>query len=79
MSVQPCRPIGQHRAVRQQQVEADHGRLKARLRPMRGFRTFRSARVLARGHACVQNLRRGTTTSPSTRQPTIRSERPSTN
>ena len=25
-------------------VEADHGRLKARLRPMRGLKTFRSAR-----------------------------------
>ena len=40
-------------------VEADHGRLKARLRPMRGLKTFRSARVLANGHAFVQNLRRG--------------------
>jgi len=40
-------------------IEADHGRLKARLRPMRGLKTFRSARVLATGHAFVQNLRRG--------------------
>ena len=40
-------------------VEADHGRLKARLRPMRGLKTFRSARVLAAGHALVQNIRRG--------------------
>ncbi len=40
-------------------VEADHGRLKARLRPMRGVKTFRSARILASGHAFVQNLRRG--------------------
>ena len=40
-------------------VEADHGRLKARLRPMRGIKTFRSARILAIGHAFVQNLRRG--------------------
>ncbi len=40
-------------------VEADHGRLKASLRPMRGLKTFRSARVLATGHAFVQNLRRG--------------------
>ncbi len=39
-------------------VEADHGRLKARLRPMRGLKTFRSARILASGHAFVQNLRR---------------------
>jgi IS6 family transposase len=40
-------------------VEADHGRLKARLRPMRGLKRHRSARVLAAGHAVVQNLRRG--------------------
>ena len=39
-------------------VEADHGRLKARLRPMRGLKRYRSARVLAAGHAFVQNLRR---------------------
>jgi IS6 family transposase len=40
-------------------VEADHGQLKARLRPMRGLKRFRSARILAVGHAFVQNLRRG--------------------
>jgi transposase, IS6 family len=40
-------------------VEADHGRLKARLRPMRGLKRHRSARILAAGHAYVQNLRRG--------------------
>jgi IS6 family transposase len=40
-------------------VEADHGRLKARLRPMRGLKTFLSARTIAAGHAFVQNLRRG--------------------
>ncbi len=40
-------------------VEADHGRLKARLRPMRGLKRFRSAAVIASGHAFVQNLRRG--------------------
>jgi transposase-like protein len=40
-------------------VEADHGRLKARLRPMRGLKCHRSARILAAGHALVQNLRRG--------------------
>ncbi len=40
-------------------VEADHGRLKARLRPMRGLKTFRSAQIIASGHAFVQNLRRG--------------------
>jgi transposase, IS6 family len=40
-------------------VEADHGRLKARLRPMRGLKRHRSARTIAAGHAFVQNLRRG--------------------
>ena len=40
-------------------VECDHGRLKARLRPMRGLKTNRTASVLIRGHAFVQNLRRG--------------------
>jgi IS6 family transposase len=40
-------------------VEADHGRLKARLRPMRGLKRHSSVRVLAVGHAFVQNLRRG--------------------
>jgi hypothetical protein len=40
-------------------VEADHGRLKARLRPMRGLKRHRSARTLAAGHAFVQNLRHG--------------------
>jgi transposase-like protein len=40
-------------------IEADHGRLKARLRPMRGLKRHRSARILATGHAFVQNLRRG--------------------
>jgi IS6 family transposase len=40
-------------------VECDHGRLKARLRPMRGLKQDRSARVIIAGHALVQNLRRG--------------------
>ena len=40
-------------------VEADHGRLKARLRPMRGLKQDRSARVITAGHALVQNVRRG--------------------
>ncbi len=40
-------------------VECDHGRLKARLRPMRGLKRQRSARVIMRGHALMQNIRRG--------------------
>jgi IS6 family transposase len=39
-------------------VEADHGRLKSRLRPMRGLKRLRSAGVICAGHAFVQNLRR---------------------
>jgi transposase, IS6 family len=41
------------------QLEADHGRLKARLRLMRGLKQDHSARILIAGHAFVQNLRRG--------------------
>ena len=40
-------------------IETDHGRLKARLRPMRGLKRDRTASVVIRGHAFVQNLRRG--------------------
>ena len=39
--------------------EADHGRLKSRLRPMRGRKQDRSARVVIAGHAFLQNVRRG--------------------
>ena len=39
--------------------ECDHGRLKARLRPMRGLKTDRTASIVIRGHVFVQNLRRG--------------------
>ena len=40
-------------------VECDHGRLKARLRPMRGLKANRTASVVIGGHAFIQNLRRG--------------------
>jgi len=40
-------------------VECDHGRLKARLRPMRGLKTDPTARVIIRGHAFMQSLGRG--------------------
>jgi transposase-like protein len=40
-------------------VEADHGRLRSRLRSMRGLKQDRSARVVIVGHAFVQNVRRG--------------------
>ena len=39
-------------------IECDHERLKARLRPMRGLKQDRSARVVVAGHAFVDNLRR---------------------
>jgi len=40
-------------------VETDHGRLKARLRPTRGLKRDRTASAVIRGHAFIQNLRRG--------------------
>jgi transposase-like protein len=40
-------------------LETDHGRLKARLRPMRGLKRDHTARVIVAGHAFIQNLRRG--------------------
>jgi transposase, IS6 family len=54
-------PAAWHRSDRyaNNRVEADHGRLKARLRPMRGLKRDRSARVIIAGHAFVQNVRRG--------------------
>ena len=54
-------PAAWHRTNRHadNRVEADHGRLKARLRPMRGLKQDRSARVVIAGHAFIQNVRRG--------------------
>jgi transposase-like protein len=49
-------------------VEADHGRLKSRLRPMRGLQQDHSASVVIAGHAFVQNLRRGPTSWRSRRR-----------
>ena len=40
-------------------IENDHGRLKARLRPMRGLKRDRTAGTIIRGHALMQNIRRG--------------------
>jgi transposase-like protein len=40
-------------------IEADHDRLKARLRANACLKRLRSARVISAGHAFVQNLRRG--------------------
>jgi IS6 family transposase len=54
-------PAAWHRADRyaNNRVECDHGRLKARLQPMRGVKQDRSARVITAGHALMQNVRRG--------------------
>ena len=40
-------------------VEADHGRVKARLGPMQGLNQEPSTSIVIAGHAFVQNLRRG--------------------
>jgi transposase-like protein len=39
-------------------IEADHSRLKHRLKPMRGLRTDQTAQLIITGHAFMQNLRR---------------------
>jgi transposase-like protein len=53
-------PVPWHRTEQyaNNRVEADHGRLKLRLRPMRGLKQDRSASVIIGGHAFVQNVRR---------------------
>jgi IS6 family transposase len=40
-------------------IESDHGRLKSRLRPMRGLKRLHSTRVISAGHAFIQNFRGG--------------------
>jgi transposase, IS6 family len=40
-------------------IEADHGRLKSRLRAMRGLKQLGCARVISAGHAFIQNISRG--------------------
>jgi transposase-like protein len=54
-------PAAWHRTDRyaNNHIEADHGRLKARLHPMRRLKQDRSARVVIAAHAFVQDLRRG--------------------
>ena len=52
----PCHVTEQYR---NNPIEADYGRLKSRLRPMRGLKQLRSARVITAGHAFIQNIRRG--------------------
>ena len=40
-------------------MEADHGQLKQRLRPMRGLKTDHGSRIIIAGHAFIQNIGRG--------------------
>jgi IS6 family transposase len=40
-------------------IDSDHGHVKSRLRPMRGLKQLRCARVISAGHAFIQNIRRG--------------------
>jgi transposase-like protein len=46
-------PAAWHRTDRyaNNRVEADHGHLKSRLRPMRGLKQDRSAKIVIAGHA----------------------------
>jgi transposase-like protein len=59
--VEELLPAAWHRTEQyaNNRLECDHGRLKARLRPMRGLKQDRSARFVIAGHTFVQNLRRG--------------------
>ncbi len=50
-------------------VEADHGRLKARLRPMRGLKRDRSARILLPGPRSCRTSAAATTNSPPASPP----------
>jgi transposase-like protein len=61
MVLEELLPAAWHRTDRyaNNHIEVDHGRLKARLRPMRGLEQDRSASVIIVGHALVQNLHRG--------------------
>jgi transposase, IS6 family len=61
MVLEELLPAAWHRTDRyaNNRIECDHGRLKARLHPMRGLKQDRSARVIIAGHALVQNVRRG--------------------
>jgi hypothetical protein len=54
-------PAAWHRTDRyaNNRIEADHGRLNARLRPIRRLKQDRSVSVIIAGHAFIQNVRRG--------------------
>jgi transposase-like protein len=54
-------PTAWHRTDRyaNNHIEADHGRLKSRLHPMRGLKQDHNTSVIIAGHAFIQNVRRG--------------------
>jgi transposase, IS6 family len=54
-------PAAEHRTSKylNNGLEHDHGHLKQRLRPLRGFKQQVSADILTRGHALVQSLQNG--------------------
>ena len=56
-------------------VEADHGRLKARLRPVRGLKRLRSAQGISTGHALCRTYAAVTTNSAWISTPGIDSRR----
>jgi transposase, IS6 family len=60
MVLEELLPAAWHRTEQyaNNRVEADHGRLTSRLRPMRRLKQDRSARVVIAGHAFMQNIRR---------------------
>jgi transposase-like protein len=57
-------PDAEHRRSRSLSngLERDHGHLKQRLAPMRGFKKLTSADAFCRGHALIRNLRTGFST-----------------
>ena len=57
-------PSAEHRRSRylNNGIERDHGHLKQRVRPMRGFKHASSADTMCRGHGLIQNLRNGFST-----------------
>jgi transposase-like protein len=61
MVLEELLPAVWHRTDRyaNNRVECDHGRLKARLRPMHGLKRDHSVKVIVAGHAFIQNVRRG--------------------
>jgi hypothetical protein len=52
-----CRRMGESTSY--QKPSTVSGEAQARLRPMRGLKTDHTASVVIRGHAFIQNLRRG--------------------